>query len=270
MVVQAMSGMMSAQGGDSEPVANTIAIIDVTTGGMLALSTCLALLHRQRSGGGQRAWCSLAGTATYLQSGEIVRFAGRVPSPVGGRDYLGRDPLDRYYQTSDGWIRVQALEPVTAPALAAAGLEVDAATFDADPAAALGAALAGLTSDAAARRLAAARVPAAPARLISHVVRDPQLLMSEFSHIREAADGSTFVTPGRYAAFSRTPRSGVLHVAGRRRARPPGPGRGRADARGDRGAGQLRGGAGRRAHAAVAAHGLPLTGLGPPGPARGA
>jgi crotonobetainyl-CoA:carnitine CoA-transferase CaiB-like acyl-CoA transferase len=212
MVLQAMSGMMSAQGGDSEPVANTIAIIDVTTGAMLALSTCLALLHRQRTGQGQRVWCSLAGTATYLQSGELVRFAGRTPSPTGGRDFLGPDPLDRYYPTSDGWVRVQAAPsaPVTAAALADAGLAVDAAAFDTDRAAALGGALAGLSSAEAARRLTAAQVPAVAARRISTVVRDPQLLMSEFSHIREAADGSTFVTPGRYAAFSRTPRSGVL------------------------------------------------------------
>jgi crotonobetainyl-CoA:carnitine CoA-transferase CaiB-like acyl-CoA transferase len=213
MVLQAMSGMMSAQGGDSEPVANTIAIIDVTTGAMLALGTCLALLHRQRTGQGQRVWCSLAGTATYLQSGEIVRFEGRAPSPTGGRDYLGRGPFDRYYPTSDGWIRIQA-DAVTAEALAGAGLAVDAAAFAADPAAALAAALAGLSSDQAAQRLTAARVPAVPARRISSVVRDPQLLMSEFSHIREAADGSTFVTPGRYAAFSRTPRSGVLMSPG--------------------------------------------------------
>jgi crotonobetainyl-CoA:carnitine CoA-transferase CaiB-like acyl-CoA transferase len=99
---------------------------------------------------------------------------------------------------------------VTAEALAAAGLDVDAAEFAADPAAALAAALAGLSSQEAAQRLTAAQVPAVPARRISSVVRDPQLLMSEFSHIREAADGSTFVTPGRYAEFSRTPRSGVL------------------------------------------------------------
>jgi crotonobetainyl-CoA:carnitine CoA-transferase CaiB-like acyl-CoA transferase len=212
MVLQAMSGMMSAQGGDSEPVANTIAIIDVTTGAMLALSACLALLHRQRGGSGQRVWASLAGTATYLQSGEIVRFAGRAPSPTGGRDYLGRDPLDRYYQSSDGWVRVQALPggEVTAQALAAAGLDVDAAAFGADPAAALAAAVAGLSSAVAVRRLTEAAVPAVPARLISSVVRDPQLLMTEFSHIRDAADGTTFVTPGRFAAFSRTPRSGVL------------------------------------------------------------
>ena len=68
----------------------------------------------------------------------------------------------------------------------------------------------GCSSQEAAQRLTAARVPAVPARRISSVVRDPQLLMSEFSHVREAADGSTFVTPGRYAVFSRTPRSGVL------------------------------------------------------------
>jgi crotonobetainyl-CoA:carnitine CoA-transferase CaiB-like acyl-CoA transferase len=211
MVLQGMSGMMSAQGGDSEPVANTIAIIDVTTGAMLALSACLALLHRQRTGRGQRVWCSLAGTVTYLQSREIVRFAGRPPAPSGGRDFPGADPLDRYYPTADGWIRVQAAgsAAVTAAALAAAGLDVDPAAFAAEPAAALAGALAGLSSQEAAQRLTAARVPAVPARRISSVVRDPQLLMSEFSHVREAADGSTFVTPGRYAGFSRTPRSGV-------------------------------------------------------------
>ena len=118
MVIQGMSGMMSAQGGDSEPVANTIAIIDVTTAAMLALSTVLALLHRERGrdqgpteAQGQRAWASLVGTATYLQTGEIVRYAGRPPAATGGRDYLGADPFDRYYQVSDGWVRLQAPRP---------------------------------------------------------------------------------------------------------------------------------------------------------------
>ena len=120
MVLQGMSGMMSAQGGDSEPVANTIAIIDVTTAAMLALSTVLALLHRERgrdqgpdggAGLGQRAWASLVGTATFLQTGEIVRYEGRPHAVAGGRDYLGADPFDRYYQASDGWVRLQAPDP---------------------------------------------------------------------------------------------------------------------------------------------------------------
>ena len=216
MVIQGMSGMMTAQGGDSDPVANTIAIIDVTTGAMLALSTALGLLHRERTGEGQRAWASLAGTATYLQSGEIVRYAGRPAAVTGGRDYIGRDPFDRYYPASDGWVRVQARQAadVTAEALTGAGLEVSPEGLAADPAAALGAALAGLTAQEAADRLNRARIPAVAARRISGVVRDPQLVLSEFVHVRTAGDGSTFVTPGRMAAFSRTPRSGPLASPG--------------------------------------------------------
>jgi len=216
MVLQGMSGMMSAQGGDGEPVACTIPIIDVTTSAMLALAATVALLHRERFGVGQRAWASLAGTATYLQTGELVRFRGRPPAATGGRDYLGPGALDRYYRTSDGWVRVQAPRPaaVTADALIAAGISVPPAVYAADPAAALAAALACLTSEAAAARLNSARVPAVPARRVSSVVRDPRLVLSEFVHVRPAADGSSFVTPGRFAAFSRTPRFGPMRSPG--------------------------------------------------------
>jgi crotonobetainyl-CoA:carnitine CoA-transferase CaiB-like acyl-CoA transferase len=232
MVVQGMSGMMSAQGGDSEPVANTIAIIDVTTAAMLALATVLALLHRERGrdqgpeggpGQGQRAWASLVGTATYLQTGEIVRYAGRAPAATGGRDYLGTDPFDRYYQVSDGWVRLQAPDPerVTAAALTAARLPADAAALGADPGAALAAALSGLTAQAAADRLNCAGIPAVPARRVSGVVRDPQLVAAEFVHVRPStgvpgtgAVGGGYVTPGRMAGFSRTPRFGPLRSPG--------------------------------------------------------
>jgi crotonobetainyl-CoA:carnitine CoA-transferase CaiB-like acyl-CoA transferase len=45
-------------------------------------------------------------------------------------------------------------------------------------------------------------------------VRDPQLVLSEFVHVRPAADGSLYVTPGRLASFSRTPRSGPMRSPG--------------------------------------------------------
>jgi crotonobetainyl-CoA:carnitine CoA-transferase CaiB-like acyl-CoA transferase len=216
---------MSAQGGDSEPVANTIAIIDVTTAAMLALSTVLALLHRERgrdqgpgggTGQGQRAWASLVGTATYLQTGEIVRYEGRPPAVTGGRDHLGTDPFDRYYQVSDGWVRLHAPDPVrvSAASLAAAGLPVGTAAFHADPGAALAAALAGLTAQAAADRLNCARIAAVPARRVSAVVRDPQLIAAEFVHVRPGAGGGGYLTPGRMAGFSRTPRFGPLRSPG--------------------------------------------------------
>jgi crotonobetainyl-CoA:carnitine CoA-transferase CaiB-like acyl-CoA transferase len=226
MVIQAMSGMMSAQGGDSEPVANTVAIIDATTAAMIALSATLALLHRERTrlisgedgdrGHGQRAWVSLVGTAAYLQTGEMVRYQGRPPARTGGRDYLGDDPFDRYYRVSDGWVRLQALPPghVAAESLTAAGLPVDAEQFRADPAAVLAAKLAGLAAETAADLLNSAGVAAVPARPVSAVVRDPQLVSSEFVHVRPSASGPPYVTPGRLAVFSRTPRFGPLRSPG--------------------------------------------------------
>jgi len=220
MVLQGMSGMMSAQGGDSEPVANTIAIIDVTTAAMLALSAVLALLHRERgrdhspgggAGLGQRAWASLVGTATYLQTGELIRYPGRPPAAAGGRDHLGPGPFDRYYRVSDGWVRLQAAHPdrVTPAALTAAGLPVDPAAFSADPGGALAAVLAGLTAETAADQLNAAQVAAVAARRVSAVIRDPRLVTTEFVHVRPG-----FVTPGRFACFSRTPRFGPLPPPG--------------------------------------------------------
>jgi crotonobetainyl-CoA:carnitine CoA-transferase CaiB-like acyl-CoA transferase len=216
MVVQGMSGMMSSQGGDGEPVINTIAIIDVTTAAMLALTATLALLHRERHGSGQRTWCSLAGTAAYLQTSELVRYAGRPRPATGGRDFKGQDPLDRFYRVSDGWVRLQALDPgaVTAQTLTAAGLDVGAGTYSADRAAALAAAVAGLTSQAAADRLNHAGVAAVPARPVGSVIRDPQLVLSEFLHVRASAAGGRFVTPGQLASFSRTPRFGPLPAPG--------------------------------------------------------
>jgi crotonobetainyl-CoA:carnitine CoA-transferase CaiB-like acyl-CoA transferase len=156
------------------------------------------------------------GTATYLQTGETVRYAGRPPAIAGGRDFLGASPFDRYYEASDGWVRLSARSPekVTAAALAEAGVAVDPATFDADPGKALAAALAGLTAEAAAGRLNRARVPAVAARRVSGVVRDPQLVLSEFVHARPGTEGNGFITPGRLACFGRTPRFGPMQSPG--------------------------------------------------------
>jgi crotonobetainyl-CoA:carnitine CoA-transferase CaiB-like acyl-CoA transferase len=216
MVLQAMSGMMSAQGGDDEPVANTIAIIDVTTAAMLALCATLALYHRERTGAGQRTWASLAATSAFLQCGELVRYPGRPAAPPGGRDFLGTDPLDRYYPVLDGWVRIQAVSPdtVTAQVLEKAGIPVDRVRFEADPAGALAGALGRLSAAEAVDRLAGAEVTAQAARKISQVIRDPQLVSSEFVHINTASDGSLFTTPGRYATFSRTPRFGPMTAPG--------------------------------------------------------
>jgi crotonobetainyl-CoA:carnitine CoA-transferase CaiB-like acyl-CoA transferase len=216
MIVQAISGMMSAQGGRHEPVANTIAINDVTTAAMSALTCLLALFERAHSGRGQRTWDSLAGTATYLQMDDVVWFEGRPAPARGGQDFRGPHALHRYYPTSDQWICVDAADDEAAlRALAAVG--VGHADLDDDELAdVLGRSLGQLDSASAAGWLNDLGIAAAPARRVSEVLRDPQLLLAEFSHIQAAAGGGFFSTPGRYAAFSRTPRFGPL--------RPPGVG----------------------------------------------
>ncbi len=79
--------------------------------------------------------------------------------------------------------------------------------------------IAGLTAQAAADRLNCARTAAVPARRVSSVVRDPQLITAEFVHVRPGTGGSStggngYVTPGRLATFSRTPRFGPLRSPG--------------------------------------------------------
>jgi crotonobetainyl-CoA:carnitine CoA-transferase CaiB-like acyl-CoA transferase len=211
MVLQAMSGAMLAQGTDDAPVGNTIAIMDVTTAALSTFATTLALYHRERTGEGQRVWDSLLGTSTFLALGELARYPGRPPAVRGGTDFKGREPLDRYYPVADGWIRVQATEPaaITASRLQQAGLAIEEVTTDS-----LASALAPMPGEQAVSAFTAAGIPAVTARRLTAVLRDRELLPSEFAHFRRADDGTTIATPGRYATFSRTQRQGPLTPPG--------------------------------------------------------
>ncbi len=106
-VLQAMSGMMRAQGGDDDPVFFTVPVNDVTAAASGALAVCLALFHRRRTGEGQRIWTSLAAMSALLQAGQIVRFEGRPPAQLGATDFAGPAEDDRYHRVADGWIRVR-------------------------------------------------------------------------------------------------------------------------------------------------------------------
>ena len=88
-ILQSMSGMMSAQGGAGVPCALSFAITDVAAATMSALGVCAALLHRGRTGEGQRIVNTLAGMSAFIQSGELVRFAGGPPLTWGARTSPG-------------------------------------------------------------------------------------------------------------------------------------------------------------------------------------
>jgi crotonobetainyl-CoA:carnitine CoA-transferase CaiB-like acyl-CoA transferase len=216
MVVQGVTGEMHAQGGDDEPVTNTIAINDVSTAIGLALANVLAMLAKARFGTGQRGWTSIAGMATYLQSTDMVRFQGRQNPPLGATDYLGPDAFNRYYKVVDGWLRIQSPTDVTEDGLAAlaSALDIDLADAARDPAKALAASLEHRTGDDAVEALESAGFAAIPARKAAAVIRDPQLLVNESFCFNRSIDDRVYTLPGRLATFDRTMRFGPMTPPG--------------------------------------------------------
>jgi crotonobetainyl-CoA:carnitine CoA-transferase CaiB-like acyl-CoA transferase len=211
-VLQAMSGIMTAQGGSGEPVMLTLAVNDTATATLAALGVCVAVLHRARTGTGQHGSVSLAGTSALLQCEELVRVAGR-PEPItGGADFRGPAATDRFYATADGWIRVQATEPAEQAALLTLAGLTDWSASDDD----------NLLADTLARyfdgqqaaevcaRLRALGVPAARARRTSELPHDPQFQQWAIHQRISSGLGGELHAAGRMARFSRTQREEAL------------------------------------------------------------
>ncbi len=202
-LLQALSGMMTAQGGDADPVFLTLPVNDVGSAATAALGTCLALVHRDRTGRGQRVWTSLAGQAAVMQAGEIIRFPGRPPARTGSADHPGPSPLDRYHRTADGWVRLQAPDSA---GLVAAGL-LDSPDGD------VGAAFGERSSGEVLAVLTAAGVPAVPALATVDLPGHPLFTGREALH-EIPVEGGKVWTAGRFARFSRTERTDHTTVPG--------------------------------------------------------
>ncbi len=212
-VLQALSGMMTAQGGDDDPVFLSIPVNDVASAAMAALGGVLALYHRGRTGEGQRVWTSLAGQAALMQSGELVRFSGRAPALRGGRDFAGPSALDSLYPTADGWLRLQATAPAAQAALAE--LLGDLPAADDERSAVIGAAFAARPTDRAVAALTGAGIPAVAVRSVMDIAVDPVLRTAEVMHeTAVAGTAGSLWTAGRMARLSRTETRGILGVPG--------------------------------------------------------
>ncbi|HXQ09650.1 MAG TPA: CoA transferase [Caulobacteraceae bacterium] len=211
-LLQALSGMMAAQGGDGEPpVFHTIAVNDFASAAMAAFGVITALNARERTGEGQVMETSLAAQSAIFQSGELTTWAGAPPAPKGCRDCLGLSALDRFYACADGWILVACDVANEARALATAlGAPEWATAFDmlAEPrdgalAKAIQQALAKQPLDAVVKLLLAAGVRAAPVVARGTAAGDPWLAENGFMDaVIETPDGP--VRDTRYVAFSRS------------------------------------------------------------------
>ncbi|MGH3302084.1 MAG: CoA transferase, partial [Streptosporangiaceae bacterium] len=211
-ILQAMSGIMTAQGGEGEPVMLTLAVNDTAAAALTALGACLALFHRARTGAGQRGSVSLAAASALMQCEELIRMKGR-PAPIrGGPDFRGPSSADRFYRTSDGWIRVQATSEQSAAALAhLAGVACREVTSGPNwGLAALESHFAGLSTDEAWTQLDAAQIPAARARRCSELPTDPLLARWQVQQRISSGPGAELHAAGRMARFSRTQRNDAL------------------------------------------------------------
>jgi len=213
-ILQAMSGMMKAQGGSDAPVFSTVPVNDVTAAVLTAFGTCAALYHRAQTGEGQRVWSSLAGAAAFMQSGEIVRFEGRRPAVVGGRDFTGPSPADRYYGVTDGWVRIQARQEDNQQ-LVRIGL-VPAPELWGSPGweRALARSLALMSRAEVTAALTAAGVPVAAGRRVGELPTAHDVQSDEMLHLHERPGSLPHYTVGRLAHLDRTQQSDVLESPG--------------------------------------------------------
>jgi crotonobetainyl-CoA:carnitine CoA-transferase CaiB-like acyl-CoA transferase len=219
-IVQAMSGIMRAQGGPAQadsPAFLTVPINDVLAAGLGALGACAALLARARLGRGQHVGVTLAAASCLLQSEFLTRYNGSSGYPAGGRDFAGPGPLDRLYQTSDGWVRLAA-SPGQLPALTGAGLAPAPgrpASADEALAAGISALVGGLPTAEVISRAHAAGIPAVSARQGRELTADAQLIRHGLLAVRDRDDrGVTRVDPGRWLQMPGLPARGPREAPG--------------------------------------------------------
>jgi crotonobetainyl-CoA:carnitine CoA-transferase CaiB-like acyl-CoA transferase len=209
-LLQAEGGMMAGQGGEGDPVLHTIAVNDVATASVVAMSVIAALNARERTGEGQEILTSLMAQSLLFQLGELVTYEGRPPNDAGAPDCIGVRALHRYYACADGWIGLVCETDVEARRLGQV-LAVDmgeaplAELRDGELAMRLAAALSGRQRGEVLNALLTAGVAAAPVLRGAEAYDDPWLAENGFletwSHGRLGPARSS----RGYADFSRTP-----------------------------------------------------------------
>ncbi|HWP36791.1 MAG TPA: CoA transferase [Gemmatimonadales bacterium] len=202
LIAQGYSGLMSitGEGPGRPPVKCGPPITDVTAGIIACMGVLAALLHRDRTGQGQRVDTSLyeAGiTQTYWQAA-IALATGISPGPMGSAHPLTA-PYEAF-QTADGWITVGASSQSTwvkltqvigRPDLASDARFLDNADRMRNRAALadiLGEILRHRPSATWLERLAAAGVPAGPVLSVGDMLSHPQTIargmVTEVPHSR--------------------------------------------------------------------------------------
>ncbi|WP_419553567.1 CoA transferase [Candidatus Poriferisodalis sp.] len=107
-LLQALGGIMAAQGGTDEPVFLTVPVHDAATPMIAAFGVLCSLYRRLADGEGRTVRTSLTQTVMAAQAAEFVSYDGRPETELGGMDYRGAGPDRTYVEVPDadgpGWV----------------------------------------------------------------------------------------------------------------------------------------------------------------------
>ncbi|RAK68964.1 CaiB/BaiF CoA-transferase family protein [Phenylobacterium kunshanense] len=209
-LLQAEGGMMAGQGGEGDPVLHTIAVNDVATASVVAMSVIAALNARERTGEGQEILTSLMAQSLLFQLGELVTYEGRPPNDPGGPDCVGVRALHRYYACADGWIGLVCETEAEAARLGQVlAVEMGGAPLseprDGELAMRVAAALTGRQRGEVLEALLTAGVAAAPVLRGTEAYDDPWLAENGFLESWSHGRLGPALSSRGYADFSRTP-----------------------------------------------------------------
>ena len=111
-VLQAATGIQHRYGGPGEPpeLHGFASCIDYLTGYSGAYGIALALLRRQRDGGGDLVFTSLAQSGQLVQAPFVWATANARPDDgPQGQEVLGAHSLEHLYRAADGWLVLTGL-----------------------------------------------------------------------------------------------------------------------------------------------------------------
>ena len=203
---QAITGMQARMGGSADrPAGQPFAIDDYCTGLLGAFGLGLGLLHRLRTGEGQRVETSLGHAATFLQIPYMQTYEGKVWDEPSGPQAQGWGPLQRLYRAADAWFFLGAQDAQIERLASIPGLQAVQGLVGAPLEAQLEACFRAKPASEWVRLLVEAGMSAHTLGNVTQLMQDPWAMAHGLSVTRRHRDGAMITTIGPPARLSRTP-----------------------------------------------------------------
>jgi crotonobetainyl-CoA:carnitine CoA-transferase CaiB-like acyl-CoA transferase len=203
---QAITGMQARMGGGAhQPAGQPFAINDYCTGLLGAFGLGLGLLHRLRTGEGQRVETSLGHAATFLQMPYMQTYEAKVWDEPSGPQAQGWGPFQRLYRAADAWFFLGAQDAQLERLASIPGLQAVQGLVGAPLAAQLEACFRAKPASEWIRLLVEAGMGAHTLGNVMQLMQDPWAVAHGLSVTRHHRDGAMITTIGPPARLSRTP-----------------------------------------------------------------